>query len=78
MSCERCTCFAGASHEKKEGAVTRRARRCRTSDLQDAIRAHRSDGNQKFGPSEANAVIDKFNRLDERDKQDLLNFLRSF
>jgi len=49
----------------------------RTSDLQDAIRAHRSDGNSKFGPSEANAVVDRFNRLDERDKQDLLNFLRS-
>ena len=49
----------------------------RTSDLIDAIRAHRSDGNSKFGPSEANAVIDKFNRLDEHDKQDLLNFLRS-
>ena len=49
----------------------------RTSDLLDAIRAHRSDGNSKFGPSEANAVIDKFNRLDENEKQDLLNFLRS-
>jgi CxxC motif-containing protein (DUF1111 family) len=49
----------------------------RTNDLIEAIRAHRSDGNPKFGPSEANAVIDKFNRLDERDKQDLLNFLRS-
>ena len=49
----------------------------RTSDLIDAIRAHRSDGNSKFGPSEANAVIDKFNRLDEGEKQDLLNFLRS-
>jgi CxxC motif-containing protein (DUF1111 family) len=49
----------------------------RTSDLIDAIRAHRSDGNNKFGPSEANAVIDKFNRLDENEKQDLLNFLRS-
>jgi CxxC motif-containing protein (DUF1111 family) len=49
----------------------------RTDDLIDAIRAHRSDGNSKFGPSEANAVIDKFNRLDEGDKQDLLNFLRS-
>jgi CxxC motif-containing protein (DUF1111 family) len=31
----------------------------------------------KFGPSEANAVIDRFNHLDERDKQDLLSFLRS-
>ncbi len=49
----------------------------RTNDLLEAIRAHRSDGNGKFGPSEANAVIDKFNRLDEREKQDLLNFLRS-
>ena len=49
----------------------------RTSDLLDAIRAHRSDGNSKFGPSEANAVIEKFNRLDEGEKQDLLNFLRS-
>jgi len=49
----------------------------RTSDLLEAIRAHRSDGNTKFGPSEANAVIDRFNRLAESDKQDLLNFLRS-
>jgi len=49
----------------------------RTNDLLEAIQAHRSAGNTKFGPSEANAVIDKFNRLDERDKQDLLNFLRS-
>ena len=49
----------------------------RTTDLVDAIRAHRSDGNSRFGPSEANAVIERYNRLDERDKQDLLNFLRS-
>jgi CxxC motif-containing protein (DUF1111 family) len=49
----------------------------RTTDLADAIRAHRSDGNSRFGPSEANAVIDRYNRLDERDKQDMLNFLRS-
>jgi CxxC motif-containing protein (DUF1111 family) len=49
----------------------------RTSDLMEAIRAHRSTGNSKFQPSEANEVIDKFNRLDEGDKQDLLNFLRS-
>jgi hypothetical protein len=45
--------------------------------LIEAIRAHRSDGNGRFGPSQANAVIDRFNRLDERDKQDLLHFLRS-
>jgi len=49
----------------------------RTTDLIDAIRAHRSSGNQKFGPSEANAVIDNFNGLGDGDKQDLLNFLRS-
>ena len=33
--------------------------------------------NSKFGPSEANAVIDKFNLLSESEKQDLVNFLRS-
>ncbi len=49
----------------------------RTSDLIEAIRAHRSFGNFKFGSSEANAVIDKFNALNEADKQDLVNFLRS-
>jgi len=36
-----------------------------------------SAGNAQFGPSEANAVIHNFNKLDERHKQDLLNFLRS-
>src|SRR5262245_35683419 len=35
----------------------------RTDDLVEAIQAHRSGGNSKFGPSEANAVIDRFNRL---------------
>jgi CxxC motif-containing protein (DUF1111 family) len=49
----------------------------RTTDLVDAIRAHRSVGNFKFGPSEANEVVDRFNALGEGDKQDLLNFLRS-
>jgi CxxC motif-containing protein (DUF1111 family) len=49
----------------------------RTNDLLEAIRAHRSDGNGKFGPSEANAVIDKFNRLSDGEKQDLIHFLRS-
>src|SRR5439155_22894484 len=49
----------------------------RTMDLVDAIGAHKSLGNFKFGPSEANAVIDRFNALGEGDKQDLLNFLRS-
>jgi CxxC motif-containing protein (DUF1111 family) len=49
----------------------------RTTDLVEAIQAHKSAGNSKFDPSEANAVIDKFNRLSENDKQHLLNFLRS-
>jgi CxxC motif-containing protein (DUF1111 family) len=49
----------------------------RTTDLVDAIGTHRSFGNFRFGPSEANAVIEKFNALNEADKQDLLNFLRS-
>jgi CxxC motif-containing protein (DUF1111 family) len=49
----------------------------RTTDLVEAIRAHRSNGTNKFGPSEANAVVDKFKNLGEHDKQDLLNFLRS-
>jgi CxxC motif-containing protein (DUF1111 family) len=49
----------------------------RTDDLLEAIQAHRSAGSSRFGPSEANAVIDRFNRLDEREKQDLINFLRS-
>src|SRR5438093_1203762 len=41
----------------------------RTSDLLEAIQAHKSAGNAQFGPSEANAVIDNFNRLDEQQKQ---------
>jgi CxxC motif-containing protein (DUF1111 family) len=49
----------------------------RTADLVEAIRMHRSAGNLRFGPSEANVVIDRFNALGENDKQDLLNFLRS-
>ena len=49
----------------------------RTRDLIEAIQAHRSAGNTKFGPSEANAVVNNFNQLNEQQKQDLLNFLRS-
>jgi CxxC motif-containing protein (DUF1111 family) len=49
----------------------------RTADLVDAIQAHRSAGNLKFGPSEANAVIDRYRALGEAEKQDLLNFLRA-
>ncbi|HEX5093026.1 MAG TPA: di-heme oxidoredictase family protein, partial [Burkholderiales bacterium] len=43
----------------------------RTTDLMQAIREHRS------AFSEANGVVDRFLGLGERDKQDLLNFLRS-
>jgi CxxC motif-containing protein (DUF1111 family) len=43
----------------------------RTSDLLEAIKAHRSHG------SEANAVINEFNELPVSDKQAILNFLRS-
>jgi CxxC motif-containing protein (DUF1111 family) len=43
----------------------------RTSDLMQAIQAHRSF------QSEANSVIDRFNSQSEGFKQDLLNFLRS-
>jgi len=49
----------------------------RTRDLLAAIQAHRSAGTTRFAPSEANAVIDNFNRLSEPNKQDVLNFLRS-
>jgi CxxC motif-containing protein (DUF1111 family) len=49
----------------------------RTKDLVQAIQAHRSAGNSRFGPSEANQVIDNFNDLSEDDQQDLLYFLRS-
>ena len=49
----------------------------RTTNLVEAIQAHQSAGDGTFGPSEANAVIDNFNRLPEGKKQDLLNFLRS-
>ena len=43
----------------------------RTYNLLEAIQAHKSDG------SEANTVIDKFNKLTATQKQDILNFLRS-
>ena len=49
----------------------------RTSDLGEAIQAHRSAGSAKFGPSEANGVVNNFGQLTELQKQDLLNFLRS-
>jgi CxxC motif-containing protein (DUF1111 family) len=48
----------------------------RTSDLVQAIQAHRS-GASTSDPSEANGVVGNFNNLGENQKQDLVNFLRS-
>lgn len=49
----------------------------RTSDLREVIRAHRSGSLFTFNASEANAVIKNFNALQDSQKQDVLNFLRS-
>ena len=49
----------------------------RTTDLLEAIAAHKSAGNARFQASEANGVVDRFNALRESQKQDVLNFLRS-
>jgi CxxC motif-containing protein (DUF1111 family) len=62
----------------------------RTSDLKVAIQDHFSrrfsDGGDNpakdlhsysYGPSEANAVVERFNALSETDKQAILDFLRS-
>jgi CxxC motif-containing protein (DUF1111 family) len=49
----------------------------RTSDLREAIRAHQSGSFFTFNASEANQVIKTFNVLQENQKQDVLNFLRS-
>jgi CxxC motif-containing protein (DUF1111 family) len=43
----------------------------RTTNLVEAIESHQSRG------SEANHVIDRFNRLSVQDQQDIINFLRS-
>jgi len=43
----------------------------RTTNLVQAIREHRSVG------SEANRVIDNFNRLTTQQQQELIDFLRS-
>src|SRR5881296_3668115 len=49
----------------------------RTTDLRQALQAHRSFGNLKYQSSEANTVIGLYNSLSESQKQDVLNFLRS-
>jgi CxxC motif-containing protein (DUF1111 family) len=47
----------------------------RTSDLVKAIEEHR--GGRDADASEANSVVEQYNKLPEKEKQDLLNFLRS-
>ncbi len=49
----------------------------RTTDLLEAIRAHKSYGNFQFRSSEANVVIDIFDALSPGEKQAILDFLRS-
>ena len=49
----------------------------RTRDLVDAIEEHGSNGNRTYQSSEANGVVNNYNRLSSSDQQDLLNFLRS-
>ena len=49
----------------------------RTNDLLEAIQAHAGFGGGQYVPSEANQVIAQFNRLNEIERQHVLNFLRS-
>jgi CxxC motif-containing protein (DUF1111 family) len=49
----------------------------RTRDLVQAIREHRSSANATYRASEANEVINNFDRLSDSSTKDLLNFLRS-
>jgi len=49
----------------------------RSGDLIDAINQHASGTQRQGNASEANGVVNAFNNLSERQKQDLLNFLRS-
>lgn len=49
----------------------------RTNDLLKAIQAHASAAHAPYPSSESNGVVEIFNLLPERQKQDILNFLRS-
>ena len=49
----------------------------RTKDLVSAIEAHYSPGPSSRDGSEANAVVQKYEKLTDDHKQDMLNFLRS-
>ena len=47
------------------------------TNIVKAVEDHYCDASGPYGPSEANAVINRFNRLTPRDQQDLINFLRT-
>jgi len=49
----------------------------RTSDLREAIQAHRSGNYFTGNESEANGVVKNYSKLPDAEKQDVLNFLRS-
>ena len=49
----------------------------RTADLLEAIRQHASPPSEKYPASEANGVVKRFNRLNPKDQQAILDFLRS-
>jgi CxxC motif-containing protein (DUF1111 family) len=49
----------------------------RTTNLVEAIRAHASPATKQYPASEANEVIQRFERLDTSSKNNLLRFLRS-
>ncbi len=49
----------------------------RSDDLLDTINAHQSGSAQQGNASEASGVVKVFGSLSERQKQDILNFLRS-
>ena len=49
----------------------------RTDDLLQAIQDHASSATQKYTASEANGVVNHFNKLSPANKQAILDFLRS-
>ena len=49
----------------------------RTTDLVEAIKAHRSAATTRYKASEANAVVGRYFNLTGSQQQDVLNFLRS-
>jgi CxxC motif-containing protein (DUF1111 family) len=49
----------------------------RTTNIVQAIEAHKCNASGNYGPSEANAVINKFNALSLANQQALVNWLRT-